>query len=166
MCKSTVSNIIIDTCNAIYDCLEDTFLSRPKTQEDWFGIAAQFEEKRNMPYFIGAIDAKHLRMECPKLTASQYFNYKVFFSMVLLDICDAKYCFVLFDLGQYGSSNDSSVLLKSLMGQMFKESCLNDPEGKCPRENVGNLPFYLTCDEILPLKTWLAHAIIPRTHDD
>ena len=63
----------------------------------------QVKEKCNMAHVIRAIDGKHIRVKCPKLTASQYFNSKGFFSIVLLGICDASYCFVLFDLGQYVS---------------------------------------------------------------
>ena len=44
-------------------------------------------------------------------TASLYHNYKGFFSLVLLDICDANYCFTSFDVGQYGSDNNSGVLI-------------------------------------------------------
>ena len=74
-----------------------------------------------MPHVIGAIDGKHIRMECPKLTGSQNFNYKGFFSMVVLGIYDGNYLFVLLDLGLYGSNNNSDVLLNSLTGQMFEK---------------------------------------------
>ena len=68
--KSTFSNIIRETCNAIYHCWKDTYLSKPKTEEDWLRIALQFEEKWNMPHVIATIDGKHIRMESPKLTGS------------------------------------------------------------------------------------------------
>ena len=38
-------------------------------------------------------------------------NYKSFFSMVFLTVCDARYCFTLVDVGGYGSNNDSGVLI-------------------------------------------------------
>ena len=67
----------------------------------------QVKEKCNMAHVIRAIDGKHIRVKCPKLTASQYFNSKGFFSMVLLGICDASYCFVLFDLGSICEQNQN-----------------------------------------------------------
>ena len=74
---------------------------------------------QNMSHIIGSIDGKHIPMECPKLNGTLYYNNKGLFSMVLLAICDANYCFTLFDLGQYRSNNDSRVLANSQMGQMF-----------------------------------------------
>ena len=76
-----------------------------------------------MPPTIGCIDGKHIRMECPEFSGTLYHNYKEIFSMVLLAICDANYCFTLFDLDRYGSSNDSGVLANSQMGQMLKMTC-------------------------------------------
>ena len=47
--------------------------------------------------------------------------------MVLLAVCDAKYCFTMFDVGQYGSNNDSGVLLKSKMGKKLAQGSRNIP---------------------------------------
>ena len=88
------------------------------------------------------MDGKHIRMGCPKLTGSWYFDLKGFFSMVLLGICDPNYWFVLFNLGQYLSNKDGGVLLNLLMSQIFQENRLKVP--KCPSsENVGDVPVYL-----------------------
>ena len=117
--KTTVRNIINETCDAIYKCLEQEYLNSPKSKEDWLEIANKFEKTWNMPHAIGAIDGKHIRIECPKLTGTQFYNYKGFFSIVLLAICDANYCFSLFDLGQFGSNNDSGVLSNSKLVNRF-----------------------------------------------
>ena len=66
-------------------------------------------------------------MECPKLGKTLYYNYKGFFSIVLLDICNADCCFTLFNLGQYGSNNDSKVLANSQIGQMLEDDLLHVP---------------------------------------
>ena len=87
----------------------------------YLGIVSRkrFENTWNFPQCIGAIDGKHL-IECPKMTGTYYYNYKGFCSIVLLAICDSNYCFTLFDLGHYGSNNDSVVLVKSKIGEMIE----------------------------------------------
>ena len=154
--KATTSNIISETCEAIYECLKDTYLSPPKSSEDWLQISKQFEEMWNLPHVIGCIDGKHVRIECPKLSGTLYYNYKGFFSLVLLAICDANYCFTLFDLGQYRSNNDRGVLLNSELGHMFDADLINVPqERRLDNNDDCFLPYFLFGDEIFPLKTWL-----------
>ena len=77
-----------------------------------------------MPHIIGAIDRKHVRIKNPKNTGSLYHNYKGLFSLVLA-ICDANYCFTLFDVGEYVSNNDSNVLIYSNIGGYFEDHSNN-----------------------------------------
>ena len=97
--KSTVSNIISETTEGIYQCLKKDYLNSPQTPEEWQKIADQFKENWNKPNIIDKIDSKHIRIECPKLSVTQYYNYKGFYSIVLLVICDTNYCLTLFNLG-------------------------------------------------------------------
>ena len=116
---------------------------------------------------IGAIvDGKHIRIECPKLSGTLYYNYKGFFSIVLLALCDANYCFTLFDLGQYGSNNDSGVLLNSKLGQMFEGNLLNIPVDSKLQENGKALPYFLLGDEMFPLKKWLMRPYPGKDADE
>ena len=85
--KSTVSDIVSKTSKAvydslkdIYDSLKDTYLSPPKNSAEWNRISEQFEEQWNFPHVIGALDDKHVRIECPKLSGSLYHNYKGYIS--------------------------------------------------------------------------------------
>ena len=125
--KSTVSNKISETCEAIYQCLKRGYLNSPETPEQWQKIADQFKENWNMPNVTGAIDSKHIRIECLILSGTQYYNYKGFYSIVLLAICNTNYCFILFNLGQFGSNNDSGLLENSEFGQLFEQNRLNLP---------------------------------------
>ena len=63
-------------------------------------------------------------------------------------VCDANYYFTLYDIGCYGSNNDSGILANSKMGQMFAPSHLHE----C---SYSPLPYFLLDDEIFPLKSWL-----------
>ena len=90
------------------------------------------------------------------MTKSYYYNYKGFYSIVLLAICDSNYYFTLFDLGHYGSDNDSGVLAKSEMGELIETQKIGIPEpAKHSTCDFDPLPYFLVGDEIFPLKTWL-----------
>ena len=152
---TTVSNIISETCIAIKEELGTKFLRLPRCPSDWLEISrdfvVDFEGFCDMPYVIGALDGKHIQIEEPANSGTLFHNYKGFFSIVLLAICDANYCFTLVDVGQYGSNNDSSVLRKN-----FVEKRMGLPEGRhVPGCSYNPLPYYLVGDETFPLKTWL-----------
>ena len=154
--RLTVSKILAETSSAIYNALSERYMRAPLTPEEWKAIAINFEEKWNMPHVIETIDGKHVRLKCPKNTGSFYYNYKGFFSLVLLAICDANYCFTLCDLVQYGSNNDSGVLLNSNMSKCIEENSLNIPESEALDGcRYDPLPYFLVGDEIFPLKEWL-----------
>ena len=153
--KSTVSKIIAETCEAIYQSL-DKYLCAPKDSNDWLRISKDFEELWNFPHVLGALDGKHIRIECPKKSGSLYYNYKGFFSIVLMAMCDARYCFTLFDLGHYGSNNDSGILNQSEMGSLFEQEQLHLPAPAIVEGcSLEPLPYFVLGDEIFPLKEWL-----------
>ena len=135
-----------------YQCLKKDYLSPSETPEQWQKIAHQFKENWNMPNVIGAIDGKHTRTECPKLPGTQYYSYKGFHRIVLLAICDTDYCFTLFDLGQFGSNNDSGVLANSELGQLLEQNRLNLPVETNLIKNDFTTSYFLLAGEIVPLK--------------
>ncbi|XP_070517429.1 uncharacterized protein [Cardiocondyla obscurior] len=61
--KTTASNIIHETCEAIWDCLCPLVLPGHLTEKDWLDIAQNFEEKWNFVHCIGAIDGKHVHIQ-------------------------------------------------------------------------------------------------------
>ena len=156
MGRSTVSKIVNETSQALYESLKNDYLKSPSTSEEWENISKQFEEQWNFPHVIGAIDGKHIRIECPKKSGTLYYNYKGFYSIVLLAVCDANYCFTLFDVGAYGSNNDSGVLANSDIGTKFSDESFNLPNDKELHDcTYKPLPYFLVGDEIFPLKSWM-----------
>ena len=117
--KSPLSRILRETCTVIFSVLKDPYLKPSSSKDDCKNVEKEFRDFWNMPHVVGVIDGKHIRIQCPKKTGTLYHNYKGFFHLVLLVICDVWYCFTLFDVGQYGSNNDCSVLNNSEMGHRF-----------------------------------------------
>ena len=106
---STVSGIIHETCQAIWEALHEVYLKPPSNKNDWKEISKEFEELWNFPHCLEAIDGKHVSIQCPLKSGSLYYNYKGYFSIALLAVCDAHYTFTFSDIGGYGSTNDSSI---------------------------------------------------------
>ena len=110
----------------------------------------------DMPQCVGAIDGKYIAIECPANSGSLYYNYKSFFSLVLLAICDAKYTFTLIDFGSYGNNNDCGILAKSLIGKKFDDIKMNLPSAEDLAGFSRNpLNYFLGGDEMFTLKAWL-----------
>lgn len=118
------------------------------TAQDLLSLAKDFEDLWQFPNCISAVDGKHVRIFCPANSASRFFNYKHFFSVVLLAFVDANYKFVMVDIGSYGREGDSGILEKSNLGNIIKEEKFYPP----PR-TVGTteLPYVVIGDDAFKL---------------
>jgi hypothetical protein len=74
-------------------------LQAPDSEEEWLEIAHDFERKWNFPHVIGALDGKHVMLQAPVNSGTEYYNYKHFFSIVLMALVEADYCFRYVDVG-------------------------------------------------------------------
>uniref|UniRef100_A0A8C3AWE6 DDE Tnp4 domain-containing protein n=1 Tax=Cyclopterus lumpus TaxID=8103 RepID=A0A8C3AWE6_CYCLU len=153
---STVSSIVPDVATAIWDCLVEEFMAVPTT-EDWRSIAVGFEERWNFPLCCGALDGKHVVLKARANSASQFFNYKGTFSLVLLAVVDAQYCFRLIDVGGYGITRDGGILANSAFGQALKSGNLQLPADLPLPDAVhrGPQPHVFVADEAFPLRKTL-----------
>ena len=156
MGKKTISRIVSETSRAIYLALQDPYFTAPKSPEQWKMISAEFSDLWQFPHVIGAIDGKHVRIKAPKRSGTNYHNYKGYFSIQLLAVCDAKYKFIFADVGQYGSNNDCAVLNNSKIGEGLERGTLSIPsDEKIPGIDGLDMPYYLLGDEIFPLEPYL-----------
>ncbi|KAM4033511.1 uncharacterized protein ACNLHF_020418 [Anomaloglossus baeobatrachus] len=124
--KSTISGYVRCTCGVIWQKLQPMVMPSP-TEESWLQIAAGFQTVANFPNFIGAVDGKHVRVQKPPRSGSLFFNYKKYFSVVLMAVADAHYKFVAIDVGAYGSTGDSWVLQSSQIGLKILQDCAPSP---------------------------------------
>ena len=100
----------------------------PSTAQDWESIAKCFDEEWNYPHCLGAIDGKHVVIECPINGGSTYYNYKGFHSIVLMAVCDSNYSFTFMDVGAFGGTNDASVFSNTSFGKAFESKNINIPQ--------------------------------------
>ena len=88
---ATLSSIIPETCQAIYDSLKAEFMTTPQTVDSWKAISRLMSDNWNFPNVLGALDGKHVVMTKPYHAGSQYHNYKGTESLILMAMCDANY---------------------------------------------------------------------------
>ena len=149
--KSTVSQIIYRTCEAIWNTLSSDFVRFPDRQA-WQNISEDFWKYWNYPHCLGAIDGKHTAIKAPLNAGSDYYNYKHFHSIVLLGIADAKYSFVMVDIGAYGRRSDAGILCDSTFGKKLASGSLDIPEPKKLPGSQKKTPYVFVGDEAFPLK--------------
>lgn len=100
---------------------------KPPTTEEWKTISDQFEKAANFPHCVGSIDGKHVRIVKPWRSGSEYYNYKKYFSIVLMAIADSNYCFRFIDVGAFGHQGDSNIFKATGFGKKLYNQTLNLP---------------------------------------
>ncbi|XP_029342138.1 uncharacterized protein LOC115033537 [Acyrthosiphon pisum] len=123
------------------------------TNEIWLNTAEGFYKNANFPNCLGAVDGKHIRIISPQLSGTDFFNYKKFFSIVLMVLVDSNYCFLTVDVGAYGREGDSNIFKRSPLGQQLYANKLNVPGvKKLPNDDHGQeQPFVIVGDEAFGL---------------
>ena len=86
------------------------------TTKHWLEISNKFYTKTNFQNCLGAVDGKHIRIQNPKNTGSLFFNYKKYFSIILMAVVDAHLSFIDIDVGSFGKESDSNILKESSFG--------------------------------------------------
>nr|CAI5819837.1 unnamed protein product [Callosobruchus analis] len=124
--KNSISQFIPHVCDAIYEVLQD-FIKVPEAEQEWRSIQRESYTHWNFPNCLGAIDGKHVIIRCPPKTGSEYFNYKHSFSITLMAIVDANYCFSYIDLGTNGRISDARVFSKSAFYEAMEHNILHLP---------------------------------------
>ena len=129
-------NILTETTDAIVKNLKEIVF--PKlNMETYKTIAHGFQSRWNFPNCIGAIDGKHIAIQAPPNSGSEFFNYKKHSSIVLMAICDHNYRFIMCNIGVAGRQSD---------GEIFR----NCEFGKKIYANTLKLVYY--CEYIFVLK--------------
>ena len=162
--KSTIHDVVVETCEAIWERMKDEVLPQPTTQH-WERIEEGFRIRCHFPRCIGALDGKHIRIKAPSNTASLFHNYKTFFSTVLLALVDANYRFIYVDIGEYGSNSDGSVFRASAFGKKYLSHNLGIPGDKFLPNFYSDhpIPHVIVADEAFPLLPKLMRPY-PKTH--
>ena len=70
---TSLSRILRETCQIIWEELSAGYLKPPKSELERLAISEQVYNSWNVPHAIGAIDGKHISMQCLSNSGSLYF---------------------------------------------------------------------------------------------
>ncbi|XP_063791580.1 uncharacterized protein LOC134947337 [Pseudophryne corroboree] len=143
-----LGRIIPDTCKAIVKVLQDQYLKLPASTSEWQAVAEEFATTWHFPNCGGAIDGKHARINPPASSGTLYFNYKGYFSIVLMTVVNANYEFIFIDVGKNGRASDGGSLENSTFYERLTTKTLN----LLSREQTQHgLNFVFVADEAFAL---------------
>ena len=126
--RNTICLFVPEVCEAIIDELMEETIVCPTDPAGWKEVADGFWRKWQFHHTIGAIDGKHIRIVKPPHSGSVYYNYKGYFSIILLAIVDADAKFIYVDVGANGSASDGGVFKDTPLREMMDEGTAGLPE--------------------------------------
>ena len=106
----------------------------------------RFMELWNFPHAIGSIDGKHIVIQCPFNSGTEYYNYKSIFSIVLLPVVDAEYNFLYAHIGAQGRISDGGILKSCSLNEMIEKNSLGIPQPQKLLNRNRKIPFIFLAD--------------------
>lgn len=123
----------------------------PQNESEWNVIAKEFNDKWNFPNCVGAFDGKHISLQSPNNTGTEYFNYKGFFSIVLFAVIDANYNFIYANVGCQGRISDGGVFSGTTFRDCLKNNTMHLPPPSVLPGRSNTTPFVFVADDAFPL---------------
>ena len=115
-----------------------------------------------MPHALGALDGKHVAIKKPKDSGSLFWNYKKFFSIVLLALVDADYKFLWTDVGGQGHQSDAQLYNDSELKECLLDGTLDIPPDSPLPNDDEDLPYFFLGDDAFALRTTMMKPYTAR----
>ncbi|XP_029340998.1 uncharacterized protein LOC115033115 [Acyrthosiphon pisum] len=127
----------------------------PSNEEEWLEKAKEFEDKWSFPHAIAAMDGKHVIIQAPSFSGTEYYNYKQFFSIVLFALVDADYNFMYVDVGTQGRISDGGVFKNTNLYKKMERHDLNIPEPHALRiPYLLKVPYMILADKAFAMNEY------------
>ena len=153
---NSISIVVREVCVAIIAMYRKEQLKVPKNASEWREITDDWLKRWNLPHVIGAIDGKHIACKAPPNTGSDYFNYKGFFSIILLAVCTSDYKFLWIDTSGKGSSSDAHIYNNSeLQMSLQNDDIVGFPQPDPLPCDTQDIPYFLVGDDAFALRPYL-----------
>ncbi len=122
----------------------------PQNEDDWRKVAETFE-KWNFPNCLDAMDGRHIQLQAPIGSGSEFFNYKGYFSIVLFALVDGNYNFIYANVGCQGRISDGGVFDASYFKKCLDNTTICLPQPLALPQTDIEAPFVFLGDEAFPL---------------
>jgi hypothetical protein len=118
---------------------------------EWIEIANEFGNIWNFPHCVGAVDGKHVLLQAPIRSGSDFYNYKSSFSIVWMAVVDADYNFMYVNVGCQGRISDGGVFKNCDLYRKIEMNELNLPQPSHLPGGNQELPYVFVADEAFRL---------------
>ncbi|KAI8493838.1 hypothetical protein Bbelb_281850 [Branchiostoma belcheri] len=162
---NTISKFVPQVCRAITKEYAQEAFDTPSTPDQWRQVAQGFQTRWNFPHVCGAIDGKHVAIKRPRKSGSLYYNYKGYFSLVILALVDSNYKVLWASVGSPGSDSDCGVFNRSNLQLSLSEGTMGFPDPEpIPNDDIDT-GYFLIGDDAFPLRTFLLKPYSQRYLD-
>lgn len=110
------------------------------------------------------MDGKHIVLQAPFNSGTDFYNYKSYFSIVLFAVVDAEYKFIFVDVGTQGRISDGGVFNNSILRQKIENGSLNFPSPNVLEQRNRLIPYYFVADAAFPLGMHIMKPYPGTTH--
>ena len=92
-------------------------------------------------------------MSQPPHSGSLYYNYKKFYSILLLALVNANYKFIWVDIGANGACPDAQIYNQSALKEAIESRTISWPEEELLQNNDGrSIPYFIVGDHAFAIK--------------
>lgn len=159
---ASVNIIFHEFCFVIGDSVDSQFLRMPAVDAVEEHIRL-FSAVLGFPQGFGALDGCHIKVSPPKEHTQDYYNYKGWYSIILLALVDHNYKFLFTNVGSPGRNHDSRVYNCSSLPRVIESDLFSKPKRVIEVVVVGAITL---CDQAFPLRPNLMKSYSQRHTDD
>ena len=153
--RRSISRIVYRVAEAIVKEMQKEYLMTPDKAAHWLKISEKFSQRWNYPNTIGAIDGKHIVLQQPENSGSQYRNYKGSDSIILMAVIGPEYEFLFAEVGMNGRNSDGGAWAQSKLKKALDDNKLDIPKPAPLCDGSDNIPYVLVGDGAFPLSKYM-----------
>lgn len=108
---------------------------------------------------------ENITLQCPPNSGSLFYNYKKYYSIVLMAMANHVYKFTLINVGAYGGNSDGGIFNDSLIGENLKNENLPKGTFKLAGTQICT-PTFLLADDAFSLNTRIMKPYTGKNLDE